>query len=73
MSHWEYASQVDRHVGEALEAMRELEKHISQKKENKAKVKHTLPTSPNTAERWAITQLQQHLLLTGNLPGLVIL
>lgn len=31
-------SQVDRHVGEALEAMRELEKHISLKKENKAKV-----------------------------------
>ncbi|CAL5219036.1 g795 [Coccomyxa viridis] len=30
---------VDRHVGEALEAMRELEKHISQKKENKAKVR----------------------------------
>lgn len=30
--------QVDRHVGEALEAMRELEKHIGQKKENKAKV-----------------------------------
>jgi len=31
-------SQVDRHVGEALEAMKELEKHIGQKKENKAKV-----------------------------------
>ena len=35
---WDYVSQVDRHVGEALEAMRELEKHISQKKENKAQV-----------------------------------
>ena len=30
--------QVDRHVGEALEAMKELERHIAQKKENKAKV-----------------------------------
>ena len=29
---------MDRHVGEALEAMKELERHIAQKKENKAKV-----------------------------------
>lgn len=30
---------MDRHVGEALEAMRELEKHIERKKEGKAAVR----------------------------------
>ncbi len=34
----QHGLQVDRHVGEALEAMKELERHIAQKKENKAKV-----------------------------------
>ena len=34
----QHGLQVDRHVGEALEAMKELERHIAQKKENKAQV-----------------------------------
>ena len=38
LTHRDVCPQVDRHVGEALEAMKELEKHISVKKENKAKV-----------------------------------
>lgn len=48
-----HALQVDRHVGEALEAMRELEKHIGQKKENKAKV-----VSPATSHPHVMTGLQ---------------
>ena len=48
-----HALQVDRHVGEALEAMRELEKHIGQKKENKAKV-----VSPAMSHPHVITGLQ---------------
>lgn len=42
-----HALQVDRHVGEALEAMREVEKHIGQKKENKAKVASPAISHPN--------------------------
>ncbi len=47
--------------------MRELEKHISQKKENKAKVMLNLPTILTASCRDGQSlRLGQHLLLTGN-------
>ena len=50
-----HALQVDRHVGEALEAMRELEKHIGQKKENKAKVVSLAMSHPHVITGLQIT------------------